>query len=117
MAFPWDLCGGSSTENDLSTTSRIAEEECHRGTHLSSPLGPLLHQPVTVLVYLHPDLPENPSNSLSAFLSSVSVPSTTLRVCVKVTGACLAAGTWGRKNMDGREDLVLSQWEECVCRC
>lgn len=108
MAFPWDICRGSSAENDRRTTSRIAVEECHGG--LAS-LLPCLPQPVTVLVCLHPALPGSPSNSLGASLSRVSVSNTALTVWVKVTG------TWGRKDVDGQEDLILSQREERVCRC
>ena len=52
------------------------------------------------LVCLHPDLLGSPSNS---FLSSVSVPNTALTVLVKMTD------TWGKKNRNGQEDLILSQ--------
>lgn len=85
MAFPWDLCGGSSTENDLRTTSRIAEEECHRGTHLSSPLPSSTSDGLSLSA---PRPAREPLKFFECFLEQW------LKVWVKVTGACLAAGTW-----------------------
>lgn len=87
MAFPWGLCGGSSTENDLRTTSRIAQEECHRRTHLSSPLGAL---PSSTSGDLSLSVPRPAREPLKSF-SSVSVPNTDGTVWVKM------ADTWGRK--------------------